>query len=64
MKPLGKVTVVVLALGGALAGQQAANPLQQKLKDTAVDARWIYNDLGAGLAEARKAGKPLLVVFR
>lgn len=25
---------------------------------------WIYNDLPRGYAEARKTGKPLLIVFR
>jgi len=25
---------------------------------------WVYNDLDAGLAEARKTGKPVLVVIR
>ena len=28
------------------------------------DARWIYGDVERGFAEARKAGKPLLVVLR
>jgi serine protease Do len=28
------------------------------------DGQWIYNDLDAAFAEARKTGKPLLVVFR
>jgi serine protease Do len=28
------------------------------------DGYWIYNDLGRGLAEARKTGKPLLVAIR
>jgi serine protease Do len=28
------------------------------------DARWIYNDVERGFAEARKTGKPLLVVLR
>jgi serine protease Do len=26
--------------------------------------KWIYNDLGKGFAEAKKSGKPLLVVLR
>ena len=37
---------------------------EQSLNDTEIDASWIYNDLGAGFAEAKKTGKPLLVVFR
>src|SRR3954464_6326266 len=28
------------------------------------DARWIYNDVDRGFAEAKKSGKPLLVVLR
>jgi hypothetical protein len=28
------------------------------------DARWIYNDVQKGFAEAKKSGKPLLVVLR
>ena len=28
------------------------------------DARWIYNDFSRGLAEAKRTGKPLLVVLR
>ncbi len=28
------------------------------------DARWIYNDVDRGFAEAQRAGKPLLVVLR
>src|SRR5438067_3421801 len=36
-------------------------------KDRAIlenDARWIYNDFQKGFAEARRTGKPLLVVLR
>jgi serine protease Do len=28
------------------------------------DPRWIYNDVDRGFAEARRTGKPLLVVLR
>lgn len=28
------------------------------------DARWLYNDFQRGLAEAKRTGKPLLVVLR
>jgi hypothetical protein len=38
--------------------------LQQALKDTDVHPAWIYNDLDRGFAEAKKTGKPLLVVLR
>ena len=42
----------------------APNPLKDQLQDLEVKGDWIYNDLQAGLAEARKTGKPLLVVIR
>lgn len=48
----------------ARSAQDPAQDLKNVLKDTAVHASWIYNDLPAGLAEAKKSGKPLLVVFR
>jgi hypothetical protein len=47
------------------AGAQADKAaLQRKLKDTDVHAAWVYDDLDAGFALARRTGKPLLVVLR
>jgi hypothetical protein len=37
---------------------------QKALNDLDVAPEWIYDDLPAGLAQAKKTGKPLLVVFR
>jgi hypothetical protein len=37
--------------------------LKQALGDRAA-AHWIYDDLAAGIAQARQHDKPLLVVFR
>ena len=40
---------------------------EQVLRDRAevgADAKWIYNDLDAGFDEAKRTGKPLLVVLR
>jgi hypothetical protein len=60
---------VLLFLGLALGARAAA----VKDREGAVrgdkaamenDARWIYNDVERGFAEAKKAGKPLLVVLR
>lgn len=42
----------------------AQSDLQRNLKDTKVGKHWIYNDLKEGNAQAKAAGKPLLVVFR
>ena len=33
-------------------------------KDVLSAGRWIYNDLAKGFAEAKRTGKPLLVVLR
>ncbi len=38
--------------------------LMKQLSDLDVQGAWIYNDLDAGFAEARRTGKPLLVVLR
>ncbi|MBI3267788.1 MAG: hypothetical protein HYZ53_02105 [Planctomycetes bacterium] len=61
-------SLVPLALLGllTLAAVQAQdmNPLQQRFQDFGILGDWVYNDFPAGLAQARKEGKPLLVVFR
>lgn len=38
--------------------------LKGALKDDLVSDRWIYHDLDAARLQAKKAGKPILVVFR
>jgi hypothetical protein len=46
----------------------AANDRETKVRkdkaDVEADDYWIYNDLPRGVGEAKKTGKPLLVVFR
>jgi hypothetical protein len=58
----------ILAAWVAVAGQAPAQTREQKvLADRAraqADGFWIYNDLPAGVAQAKKTGKPLLVVLR
>jgi hypothetical protein len=57
--------LALLGLGALLAAGGGGNDaLKAALKDTEVAPAWVYNDLGAGFAEAKKTGKPLLVVFR
>jgi hypothetical protein len=51
-------------LVAATVAAQGPSPLQKLIKDEEVHRAWVYNDLGAGFAEAKKTGKPLLVVFR
>ncbi len=38
--------------------------LRETLKDTGLVGPWIYDDVEAGFAEAKKGGKPVLIVFR
>jgi hypothetical protein len=54
----------VAGLLGAARPAQEPNPLQKSLNDLEVKGPWLYNDLNEGFAEAKKSGKPLLVVFR
>jgi hypothetical protein len=57
---LGSATLLVVL---AAAAQDPA-ALQKALNDTEVKGNWNYNDIAAGFAEARKSGRPLLIVFR
>ena len=52
---------ILLAL---LLAAQDKEALKTSLKDVDLPASWIYDDIDAGFAEARKTGKPLLVAFR
>jgi len=38
--------------------------LREAMGDTALAGTWVYDDLAAGVAEAGRTGKPLLVVLR
>jgi hypothetical protein len=60
--------VLILAAWVAAAVQAPAQTREEKvLADrarTLADGFWMYNDLPAGIAQAQKTGKPLLVVLR
>jgi hypothetical protein len=43
---------------------QDKEKLREALKDTVAKGDWIYDDLDAGYAAAKKSGKPMLIVFR
>jgi len=57
-----------LAAAGLIAGlaffAQDKEKIRTGLKDTEVKGDWIYDDLDAGFAEAKKSGKPMMIVFR
>ncbi len=52
----------IALLCGAVA--MADDPDMKKILGDKVDPGWIYDDIDKGYAEARKSGKPMLVVFR
>ena len=53
-----------IALLLLLAQDVTKDELRDTLRDDAPKGAWIYDDLDAGLAEARKSGKPLFVLAR
>jgi hypothetical protein len=54
---------IVLLAGFTAAQEPSKAELKKRLKDEA-HPDWIYDDLPAAFAEARKSGKPILAVFR
>lgn len=46
------------------AAQDRETKVRNDRKNVEEAGRWIYNDLPKGIAEAKKSGKPLLVIFR
>ena len=58
------LTITMLFLMAGLCfghGDREVAEDQEAVKSTGF---WIYNDLDQGFTEAKKTGKPLLVVFR
>lgn len=48
----------------ALAAENRDTKVINDRTDVLSDGRWIYNDFPKGLAEAKRSGKPLLIVLR
>ncbi|HLY12207.1 MAG TPA: Trx7/PDZ domain-containing (seleno)protein [Planctomycetota bacterium] len=48
----------------ALVAPQDKERIREGLKDTELKGAWVYDDIDAGLAEAKKTGKPMMVVLR
>jgi hypothetical protein len=61
---LSMIGMGMLLLGTLAAQEPAPTELQKSLNDLEVKGPWNYNDLPTGFAQAKKSGKPLLVVFR
>ena len=61
---LFSVLAASLALSASLPAQDRETKVRNDRKNVEEAGRWIYNDLPKGIAEAKKTGKPLLVIFR
>ncbi len=55
---------MIIALTMALGLAQNAEDVRRTIGDTALVGPWIYEDVEAGFAEAKKSGKPLAVFLR
>jgi serine protease Do len=53
-----------LVMTASLGAQDRETKVRNDRKNVEEAGRWIYNDLPKGIAEAKKTGKPLLVIFR
>jgi serine protease Do len=58
------LALAVPAFAAAQAVKDREGAVRQDRDALANDARWIYNDFERGFAEARRSGKPLMVVLR
>ena len=47
-----------------LLGQDGNQQLRRALSDEVAATGWIYDDYAAGVAAAKKDGRPMLIVFR
>ena len=57
------VLLLSCILGVTATAQDEKELLREKLRDE-VAKRWIYDDIDSGFAEAKRTGKPMLVVIR
>jgi hypothetical protein len=53
-----------LIVTGSVVGQTRDEQIANDRKKVEADGFWIYNDLPKGIAEAKKTGKPLIVILR
>lgn len=55
---------LLLSVAGTAPAQPGPDELRKKLSDIELVGKWFYDDLDGAEAEAKKANKPLLIVFR
>jgi hypothetical protein len=58
------VLLACLVFAGLVRAQTREQQLQNDRAKVEADGFWIYNDLPRGYAEAKKTGKPMLVILR
>ena len=58
------VASAIAASAPPLPADSGKEELRKSLKDIDLAGAWIYDDVEQGFAEAKKTGKPLLIVFR
>jgi serine protease Do len=58
------LSIVALFLALQSSPREDKEKLRAAMGDTTLVGTWIYEDVDSGLAEARKTGKPLMVVLR
>ncbi len=56
--------LIALVLAGSVQAQTREEKVRADRKKVEAEGYWIYNDLAKGFAEAKRTGKPLLVVLR
>ena len=63
-RPIALSLLCCLLVAGSLAAQTREQKVRGDKAKVEAAGFWIYNDLAQGFAEAKKSGKPLLVVMR
>ena len=62
---LMRTVLIVAAMSVVGTAQNKRDDAVRKDRETVEPAgKWIYHDLPRGLAEAKRSGRPVLVVFR
>lgn len=61
---LGVFCLFLAAAPGLKAAEDRDSKVRRDRDEVVSTGLWTYNDLGKGIAEAKRTGKPLLVVFR
>lgn len=61
---IAPLLLLAFALPAAAAPNERETKVRGDKRDVSALGSWIYNDLDAAVAEAKRSGKPILLVFR